>query len=454
MENFEKTPVRVRALSAAAILRETSETNEETIAAELRELSELASTAGAEIVAEVVQNREVPDGRTYLGIGKIAEIADICRKEDIELVIFDCELSPAQLRNIEKELNQPPESDKLEESTAESIQPIQPIQKAWQKVRVIDRTILILDIFAGRAVSGEGKLQVELAQLQYRLPRLSGLGSAMSRLGGGIGTRGPGETKLETDRRHIRRRIDTLKAELKELETRREFSRSRRRKDGVLSVAIVGYTNAGKSTLLNSLTQAGVLSEDKLFATLDLTSRKLLLPDGRTAVLTDTVGLIRKLPHHLVEAFKSTLEEAASATLILHLCDISDDEFEEKYGITEKILAELGATDVPVLQVLNKCDRISSAELAVMKGKFPEAVFISARTDAPSSLDVLVKAITDSLPESARRMKLKLPYDKSGFSAKIRENGKIFTEEFTPDGVIVDALVDVKLQKSAEAFMD
>ena len=196
-----------------------------------------------------------------------------------------------------------------------------------------------------------------------------------------------------------------------------------------------------------------MLSEDKLFATLDLTSRKLLLPDGRTAVLTDTVGLIRKLPHHLVEAFKSTLEEAASATLILHLCDVSDDEFEKKCDVTEKILAELGAADIPTLKVFNKRDRLSGEETVAIQGKFPEAVFISARTDAPTGLDVLVKAITDSLPESARRMKLKLPYGKSGFSAKIRENGKIFTEEFTPDGVVIDALVDVKLQKSAEEFI-
>ena len=250
LENFENQE-RVRALSAAAVL---SETDEETVAAELRELSELASTAGAEVSAEVVQKREAPDGRTYLGSGKIAEIADICRKEDIELVIFDCELSPAQLRNIEKELNLLPESDFSENSeNSEKLEKSENSEataaaESSHKIRVIDRTILILDIFAGRAVSGEGKLQVELAQLQYRLPRLSGLGTAMSRLGGGIGTRGPGETKLETDRRHIRRRIDTLKAELKELGTRREFSRSRRRKDGVLSVAIVGYTNAGKST--------------------------------------------------------------------------------------------------------------------------------------------------------------------------------------------------------------
>ena len=270
--------------------------------ASMDELSELARTAGAEEAARVVQKRDAYESATVIGEGKLEEVKELCANLGAKLLIFDCELTASQIRNIEEETD----------------------------VRVIDRTMLILDIFAGRAVSREGKLQVELAQLKYRLPRLMGIGASLSRLGGGIGTRGPGETQLETDRRHIRRRIDKLSQELKELEERRGYSRSRRRKDNVQVGAIVGYTNAGKSTLLNLLTNAGVLAENKLFATLDPTSRAIELPDGRSLLLVDTVGLIRRLPHNLVEAFKSTLEEAACADIILHVCDVSDPEAAEK----------------------------------------------------------------------------------------------------------------------------
>ena len=383
----------------------------------MNELEELAKTAGAQTVARVLQKRPSPEPATVLGEGKVDELKELAEKLDADLAIFDCELTASQIRNIEDILN----------------------------IRVIDRTMLILDIFAGRAVSNEGKLQVELAQLKYRLPRLAGIGTSLSRLGGGIGTRGPGETKLETDRRHIRNRITKLEENLRELEKRRDFSRSRRKKDNVLTAAIVGYTNAGKSTLLNSLTGAGVLAEDKLFATLDPTSRGVLLPDGRTVLVIDTVGLIRRLPHNLVEAFKSTLEEAASADIILHVCDISDSEAAEKAQTTQTLLAELGCGEIPVLNVLNKCD--------LVENNIPEdedTVKICAKSG--EGFDKLLAAVARKLPESSRRMTLLLPYEKAGFTAKIRERGKVFSEEYTDKGVKVDALVDVLLIKEAEEY--
>jgi len=261
------------------------------------------------------------------------------------------------------------------------------------------------------------------------------VGASLSRLGGGIGPRGPGETQLETDRRHIRRRIDKLSAELKELEERRGYTRSRRKKDSVQVGAIVGYTNAGKSTLLNHLTGAGVLAEDKLFATLDPTSRAIELPDGRSLLLVDTVGLIRRLPHHLVEAFKSTLEEAACADIIIHVCDASDPEAAEKADVTLKTLADLGAAEIPVVTVLNKCDKLEE--------NIPEndtTVKISALK--AQGIDRLLDTIAKNLPETSKRMKLLLPYAKGGLTAVIRENGKIFSEEYTENGILVDALVD------------
>ncbi len=375
--------------------------------ASLDELSELASTAGAEEIARVIQKRDAYETATVIGEGKLIEVKELCETLHAELLIFDCELTASQIRNIEEVTD----------------------------IRVIDRTMLILDIFAGRAVSREGKLQVELAQLRYRLPRLMGIGASLSRLGGGIGTRGPGETQLETDRRHIRRRIDKLSDELKELEERRGYTRQRRKKDSVQVGAIVGYTNAGKSTLLNLLTGAGVLAEDKLFATLDPTSRAIELPDGRNLLLVDTVGLIRRLPHHLVEAFKSTLEEAACADIIIHVCDASDPEAAEKADVTLKTLADLGAAEIPVVTVLNKCDKIEE--------NIPEndtTVKISALKN--QGIDKLLEAIARNLPETAKRMKLLLPYDKGGLAAVIRENGKIFSEEYTENGIVLDALVD------------
>lgn len=381
------------------------------------ELSELAETAGAEEIARVIQKRAAFEPATVIGEGKLAELKELCVNLGATLLIFDCELTASQIRNIEDETN----------------------------VRTIDRTMLILDIFAGRAVSREGKLQVELAQLRYRLPRLMGVGASLSRLGGGIGTRGPGETQLETDRRHIRRRIDKLSAELRELEQRRGYSRERRRKDSVQVGAIVGYTNAGKSTLLNLLTGAGVLAEDKLFATLDPTSRSVELPDGRSLLLVDTVGLIRRLPHHLVEAFKSTLEEAACADIIIHVCDVSDPNVAEKAEVTLKTLAELGAAEIPVVTVLNKCDKLSEDIPADDK-----TVKISARYNR--GIDELLSAIARDLPQTSRRMRLLLPYDKAGVTARLRENGKVFSEEYSENGIEVDALVDQMLVKQLSEF--
>lgn len=386
--------------------------------ASIDELEELAKTANAEVVAKVIQKRPSADSSTVLGEGKIEEIAELAQSLEAELLVFDTELTASEIRNIEDVVN----------------------------IRVIDRTMLILDIFAGRAVTNEGKLQVELAQLRYRLPRLMGIGRSLSRLGGGIGTRGPGEKQLETDKRHIRRRIEKLEDELRELTERREFSRRRRKKDNVLTAAIVGYTNAGKSTLLNRLTDAGVLAENKLFATLDLTSRSIELPDGRSILLIDTVGLIRRLPHHLVEAFKSTLEEAACADIILHVSDISDPEASEKTLTTQKILAELGCGEIPVVNILNKSDLVDY--------DIPEddtTVKISAKDG--TGIERMLQLIANNLPESAKRMKLLIPYDKAGFSAQIRENGKIFSEEYTENGTLTDALVDIKLVKQAEAYL-
>ncbi len=371
------------------------------------ELEELAKTAGAEVICRLIQKRPTIESATILGEGKIAELSELAEMHEADLIVFDMELSSSQIRNIEDITN----------------------------VRVIDRTMLILDIFAGRAVTNEGKLQVELAQLKYRLPRLMGIGTSLSRLGGGIGTRGPGETQLETDRRHIRRRIEKLTEELRELEKRREQSRRRRKKDSVIVGAIVGYTNAGKSTLLNALTDAGVLAEDKLFATLDLTSRAIELPDGRSMTLVDTVGLIRRLPHHLVEAFKSTLEEAANADIILHVCDASDPEAKEKADTTLSILAELGCGEIPVINVFNKCDRLDY--------ELPEdetSVCISAKNK--EGFDRLLKAVAENLPDKISRLTLCIPYDKSALAAALHSHSKVISEEYAENGILITALVD------------
>ena len=382
------------------------DTGEPDAEASLAELRELAKTAGADVVAVTVQKRPAPDAGTCVGAGKLEEIRAFCDANGSELLVFDRELSPIQQRNIENATD----------------------------VRTIDRTTLILDIFAARARSREGALQVELAQLKYALPRLTGKGTAMSRLGGGIGTRGPGETKLESDRRHIRRRIERLREQLDELQAQRERVRARRRKDGIVSVAIVGYTNAGKSTLMNALTQAGVLAEDKLFATLDPTARALRLPHGQTVMLIDTVGLVRRLPHHLVEAFKSTLEEAAQADVLLNVCDASSEEAAAHLAVTEQLLAELGVREQPVIAVMNKCDRLEQAAVAALPG----TVRISAETG--EGLDRLLEAVENALPKW-ERMELLLPFDRAGLLAAVRNQGQLLHEEYTADGIRAGALV-------------
>ncbi len=385
----------------------------------LDELEELSRTAGVEVAARVSQKRPAQDSATVIGSGRLEQLAEEAKALDVNLIIFDCELTANQTRNIEKILD----------------------------IRVIDRTTLILDIFAGRAVTKEGRLQVELAQQKYRLPRLAGKGVELSRLGGGIGTRGPGESKLETDKRHIRRRIEALEAELKELERRRELHRARRKKDNVLSAAIVGYTNVGKSTLLNALTDAGVLAENKLFATLDITSRAIELPDGRSVLLIDTVGLIRRLPHNLVEAFKSTLEEAAAADIIINLIDISAEDGYEQAQVTAELLDELGCGDIPRIDVLNKCDKLPEAENIRCDER---TVKISAKQK--KGFDELLDCIARNLPETSVRGKFVIPYDKTGILNTIRIGGKILSEEYLPEGTLIDAIVDKKVLHVAEGY--
>ncbi len=377
----------------------------------LDELEELAKTAGAEVVGRVWQKRDKPDSALYLGSGRLEELGEFCENNEIDLVIADSELSPAQLRNIEKAT----------------------------KTRVIDRTTLILDIFAERARSNEGKLQVELAQLRYSLPRLTGQGTKLSRLGGGIGTRGPGETKLESDKRHIRRRIKSLEEEFDALEKRRGLARARREKDGVETVVIVGYTNAGKSTLMNALTQAGVLAQDKLFATLDPTSRALTLPDGRKVMLIDTVGFIRRLPHHLVEAFKSTLEEAVCAKVILNVCDASDEECGEHLRVTNDLLRELGCEGKPVIHVFNKCDLPQAQNVPIEPG----SVCISALEE--KGFDELLDKISKALPPTRAKAKMLIPYSDGAAAAVLRKDSIINAEEYRADGLYFELIADVAM---------
>lgn len=374
----------------------------------MRELGELVDTAGGEVVGEMVQNRPIPDSGTYFGEGKLDELKEAVVALDATLVVFDDELSPVQLRNISEHIG----------------------------VRVLDRSMLILDIFAMRARSGEGKLQVELAQLKYQLPRLRGMGIELSRTGGGIGTRGPGETKLESDRRHIRTRIAALEEEIREIKKHRSLLRGRREKDGVITAAIVGYTNAGKSTLLNRLTDAGVFAEDKLFATLDTTSRAITLEDNRKIVLIDTVGFIRKLPHYLIEAFKSTLEEAASADFLIHVIDVSSPEADNCIKVVKDVLTEIGAGGKPVINVYNKCD---------LDGDYIPAddgcnVFISAKTGM--GIDELINAIADTAPGKKKERTLLIPYSQGGVLNSLHSSEKVLSEDYTADGTEVTVLID------------
>ncbi|MBS6116795.1 MAG: GTPase HflX [Clostridiales bacterium] len=375
----------------------------------LEELSELAKTAGAQTVGTIIQNREAVHPGTYIGKGKIEEVRSLVLATDANGVICDDELSPAQLNNLERELD----------------------------CKVMDRTLLILDIFARRAVTSEGKIQVELAQLRYRSARLVGLHESLSRLGGGIGTRGPGEKKLETDRRLIRTRISALKEELKQVEKHRELIRGKRAKGNLKTAAIVGYTNAGKSTLLNVLTGAEVLSEDKLFATLDPTTRLLELSDGQQILLTDTVGFIRKLPHHLVEAFKSTLEEAKYADYIIHVVDSSNPQAEKQMHIVYETLRELGAVGKPVITLFNKQDKTETEQIRDLKAD--HTLKISAKTG--EGLEEFKELLGELLSEGMIYVERVFPYQEAGKIQLIRERGQLLSEEYTEAGIAVTARV-------------
>ena len=388
----------------------------------MAELKLLAETAGSEVLEALVQRRSKPDPATFIGRGKVEELRGVVIATGADTVICDGELEPAQLRNLEDRL----------------------------KVKVIDRTALILDIFAQHAKSAEGKAQVELAQLQYLRQRLRGWGGNLSRQAGGrasggagIGGRGPGETKIETDRRRIRTRISVLRRKLKEMEEVRSTKRQERQRHQVPSVAIVGYTNAGKSSLLNRLTGAGVLVEDALFATLDPTTRRSETTDGRVFTLTDTVGFVRHLPHDLVEAFRSTLEESALADLLLHVVDASDPDPLGQVRAVREVLAEIGAADVPEQLVLNKIDRAHPDALTTLRTSFPDAVFVSARTG--EGLATLTARVEERLPRPEVELRVLLPWDRGDLVDKIHRAGELLSLDHVPEGTRVVARVHAGL---------
>ncbi len=398
-----KEAARERVILVGVCTRENENVEES-----LDELAELADTAGAEAVGRVIQNRESMHPGTYIGSGKIDEVRELAAALQADGVICDDELTPAQLRGLEQELD----------------------------LKVMDRTLVILDIFAQHATTSEGKLQVELAQLRYRLARLTGKGIAMSRLGGGIGTRGPGEKKLETDRRLIKSRIARLNRELKEMQIHRDTARKKRLNESMPVAAIVGYTNAGKSTLLNALTGAGILAENKLFATLDPTTRRMELPSGQEILLTDTVGFIRKLPHHLVEAFKSTLEEARYADYILHVVDSVSPQMDAQMEAVYETLERLGIAGKPVITLFNKRDLAAGSELP----KDPNAVRtigISAGTGA--GLKELQEVLEEQLRNSRVQVEKLFPYAQAGDIQRIRRYGQVLEEEYREDGIYIKA---------------
>ena len=380
----------------------------------LDELEELVHTAKAQVVGRMIQSRENIHPGTYLGSGKLQELREMIYELNATGIVCDDELSPAQIRNMEDILD----------------------------TKIMDRTLVILDIFASRAITHEGKIQVELAQLRYRATRLVGMRRSLSRLGGGIGTRGPGEKKLEVDRRLIHSRIGQLKSELKDVMMHREVTRRRRGKNQVPVVALVGYTNAGKSTLFNYLTNAGVLEEDKLFATLDPATRTIELEDGQQILLTDTVGFIHKLPHHLIEAFRSTLEEAKYADIILHIVDVSNPQFELHMHVVYETLKELGITDKPIITVFNKIDLLENEE--VLKDTKAEATIqISAKTGR--NVDELLNCISKKLKANQVFIERLFTYDKASDIQLIRKFGQLISEEYTEDGIAVTAYVPLEI---------
>ena len=398
-----------RVILFAASTNDSDDTEES-----VEELKELVKTAGAETVGTVIQNRENIHPGTYLGKGKIQELKEMVWESGATGVVCDDELSPAQLKNLEDALD----------------------------TKVMDRTVIILDIFAARAKTREGKIQVELAQLRYRAVRLVGLRNSLSRLGGGIGTRGPGETKLEVDRRRIHERISQLKSELQDVERHRDVVRKQREQSGTLTAAIVGYTNAGKSTLLNKLTGAGILAEDKLFATLDPTTRALVLPGGEKVLLTDTVGFIRKLPHHLVEAFKSTLEEARYCDVILHVVDCSNPQMDMQMHVVYETLRRLDIKDKEIITVFNKVDR-PDADTACRDMSADYKVRLSAKTG--EGIGELLDLFAVILRNRRIYFEKVFAYKNAGRIQTIRKSGQLLSEEYQDDGIHVKAYVPVEL---------
>ena len=390
----------------------------------IEELALLAKTAGATVVGQFIQKKAKPDPATFIGTGKVKELATFIQNNDIDLCIFDEELSPAQNRNLEEALGS----------------------------RVLDRTALILDIFAGRANSNEGKLQVELAQLKYALPRVMGQGAVLSRLGGGIGTRGPGETKLEVDRRKIRERISFLEGQIEKLRSVRVLHRTKRQKNNIPQVALVGYTNAGKSTLLNTLTNADAYVMDQLFATLDTTTRGLTLPDKQEVILTDTVGFIQRLPHQLVAAFKSTLEEVTEADLLLHVVDISHELYQEQAAAVYDVLAELGVQDKPIITVYNKIDKLENDNERMRNLSSQEnTVFISCQKRL--GLEKLLQLISSNLNLSNREVTLCFPYDAAGVAARLHELGTVESQSYEEKGIVLKVKLNKDLLKNYEQYI-
>lgn len=392
----------------------------------LKELERLVDTAGGKVIATLTQLKNTPEAATYIGEGKLNELAEICKNNNIDKIVFDCELSPAQIKNIEN----------------------------VTEVDVIDRSMLILDIFALHAVTAEGKLQVELAQLKYTAPRLMGKGKDMSRLGGGIGTRGPGESKLEIDRRRLASRVAMLRQELEELEKNRLVTRAQRDKSGIVKACIAGYTNAGKSTLLNLLTGAGILAEDKLFATLDPTTRKFELPSGIKMLITDTVGFIKKLPHHLVHAFKSTLEETVYCDFLIIVVDASDDECLEHIAVTDSILESLGANNKPKLYVFNKSDLATSErmyDLRLLKSK--EARVVSLCAKSGEGLDELTAQLEELCRSGKTNEVFLFPYSEQGMMSILYKNAEIKNTKYVDEGVLVEACVDEKTKGALKKYL-
>lgn len=404
----------IETLTERVLLVGVSERDGDDAEDSLAELAALAKTAGAQVVGCVIQRRERIHPGTYVGTGKLEEIRDLLWETDATGLICDDELSPAQMKNMEQALD----------------------------TKVMDRTLLILDIFAGRANTSEGKIQVELAQLKYRMSRLTGFGRSMSRLGGGIGTRGPGEKKLETDRRLIGHRAAQLNRELKEVIRHREVNRSQRMKNHTKVAAIVGYTNAGKSTLLNVLTNAQVLEEDQLFATLDPTTRMLQLTKSQQVLLTDTVGFIRKLPHHLIDAFKSTLEEAKYADFLIHVVDASNPQWDKQMHVVYETLKGLGITDKRVITLFNKCDRLEEEEI-FQDFRAAHTLRISAKSGM--GLDKLKELLEQELREGKVLLKHTFPYEQAGEIQRIRKYGELLTEDYREDGIYVEAYVPMEL---------